>query len=76
MASGARISSISFLSFTAIVSGNFWGSAVCQGGCERRNVLGPLPEIRMQDGHLPAVGKRNKVLLTKTSSPRPRAVFE
>lgn len=76
MASRAWISSISFLSFTAIVSGNFSGSAVRQGGCEHGDLLCPFSKIRMQDGHFPVVGKRKKVLLAKTTSPLPRAVFE
>lgn len=44
MASRARISSISFLSFTAIILGNFSGSAVRRGGHKRRTVLGPFPK--------------------------------
>lgn len=48
MASRARISSISFLSFTAIILGNFSGS-----GRERAQ---PLPETRMWDRNFPGVG--------------------
>lgn len=68
MASRARISSISVLSFTAIVLGNASGSTTHRGGCERGNGLSPRPEIRMQDGHFPEVGRENEVQLSLATS--------
>lgn len=75
MASRARISSISFLSFTAIILGKLFRLCRAPREPQRRECARPLPEMRMWDRHFKGIGERHKVLLTKPTPPHPRGLL-